>query len=403
MTLAAAASTTGDLRVLHVIASVDPAHGGPSTAIWNMMDALRLTGVESDLATTDPGTNGRHSSPMPSNGNAMGHRVISFRQQTRFYAFSATLLAWLASNTRRYDLVEAHGLFNFPSLAAAWWARASGVPYVIRPCGVLNSWARQHRRPRLKRASLSVLEGGLLRDAAFVHFTSRAELEQAAELGIRMQSLVLPLGFAAPEPHDIDHPDFLGRRHVLFLGRIAPEKNLDLLMHAFGQVCPRFPDVRLAIAGDGPRDLVELLKTLASGLGIAQRIDWLGFVQGADKEAALRRATMLAMPSASENFGVSAVEALARGVPVVVSRGVGIADRVDAGCAGLVCDATVDDLARCLAVLLGDSALRRELGAHGRRLFETEFSLQPLGASLRSAFEAAVDRRRIRGSRARVA
>jgi len=180
-------------------------------------------------------------------------------------------------------------------------------------------------------------------------------------------------------------------RRVLFLGRIAPIKNLDLLMRAFSQVGSSYPDLRLSIAGDGPLQETGRLMSLADGLGIADRIDWLGFVQGLDKEAALRQATVLAMPSESENFGVAAVEALARGVPVVVSRGVGIADRVEANGAGIVCDAGADDLARCLKVLLDDAELRGECGARGRALFESEFSLMALGRNLRSAYQDAID------------
>jgi glycosyltransferase involved in cell wall biosynthesis len=388
------------LRILHVIGSVSPARGGPSTAIWMMLDALRAHGIRADLATTDDdGPSRRLDRPLGRMVLERGHSVAYFPRQTRPYALSAPLFRWLHRNVSRYDLVDSHGLFTFAPVAAAWWARERAVPYVIRPAGVLNRWGRTQRRPWLKRASLALLESGLLRDASLVHFTSDRELEEAADLGIAMRPAVLPLGLSAPEESVAPPTGEPQAQVVLFIGRITPIKNIDLLIDAFARVADGFPRARLVIAGEGPAAHVEPLRARARASGVGARIDWLGFVQGAAKEAALRSAAVLVLPSASENFGIAAVEGLARGIPVLVSRGVGIAARIEAAQAGLSCDASVVALSQGLADLLGHPERRRVLGAAGRRLFAEEYSLAALGQGLRRAYESILADRAQHGTR----
>ncbi len=400
-------SIGGSPSVLHVINSVSPTCGGPTTAIWNVLDALHLAGVETHLVTTDDdGPGRRRDVPLGVTRLERDHRVSYFRRQTGFYAFSAPLAAWLARNIRRYDIVHAHGLFTFAPLAAASLARARGVPYVLRPTGVLNRWGRTFRRPLLKRVSIRLLEGRLLERAARVMFTSDAELEEASDLGIDMRPLIQPLALAEPPqwPTGTATKPLPGQgtadaaQTVLFLARIAPIKNLDLLLQALARTIPARPRLRLVVAGDGPADLVESLRAMASELGVQSRIDWLGFVQGDAKEAALRSATLLVLPSTSENFGLAAVEALARGIPVVLTRGVGVARSVGESGAGLVCDATVDDLSRCLTELLDAPDERARMGAAARRLFEDKYSLLALGTNLRAAYEALLAEHRSAGA-----
>lgn len=385
------------LRVLQVINSVSASCGGPTTAMWNLLDALSLAGIEAELVTTDDdGPTRRLDVPLGVPGAVRGHRVTFFARQSRFYTASAPLASWLVQHVRHYDLVDVHGLFSFAPVVAATLARARNVPYVIRPHGVLNRWGRQHRRPRLKRASLRLLEGSLLRDASLVLFTSDAEREEASELGIPCRAQVVPLGLERPPSGDgVDRDEQLRAvaepgMTILFLARIAPIKNLDVLLDAFARVAPRFPDLRMTVAGDGPPDAVAALRERTRALGIAGRVDWPGFVQGAAKERALRSATVLVLPSASENFGLSVVEAMARGIPVVVSPGVALATAVARSGAGRVCEPAVPALAVCLDEMLANPDARAAMGAAGRRLFETEYSLVAMGRTLRNAYEAIV-------------
>jgi glycosyltransferase involved in cell wall biosynthesis len=378
------------MRVLHVIHSMSPRCGGTTTAMWNILAALRIAGVETDLATTDDDGPGRLAGV--DHGRFVcdaGQRVIRFPRQTRPYACSLPMLTWLSRNVANYDLVEAHGLFTFAPAAAAAAARARGLSYLVRPNGVLNRWGRTHRRPRAKRVSMRLVEGPILRHAARVIFTSPAELQEATDLGIEMRATVVPLGLAGPGgPRRATAPKATIRGNVLFLARIDPIKNLESLLRAAAAVAARNPELRLTIAGDGDPAYVRSLRDLATRLGLHPRADWLGFVQGDAREAALRSADFLVLPSSSENFGLAAAEALARGVPVILSTGVGIAADVREAGAGFVCDPSATALASALELALADPARRDRMSLAARRLYDREYSLEAMGTRLRATYEA---------------
>lgn len=163
-----------------------------------------------------------------------------------------------------------------------------------------------------------------------------------------------------------DDPD---PARVLFVGRLVPQKGVDVLIRAFGAVLRRRPDARLVIAGDGQQRLY--LERLARFLGVRDRVDFLGW-QPPDRLPALyRAATVTAVPSLYEPFGLVALEAMASGRPVVVARVGGLAEIVEDGRGGFTVEPGDDlDLASRLAALLSDTSLARSVGAAARRRAE---------------------------------
>lgn len=125
-------------RVLHVIPSVAPRYGGPSTAVWPMTSALREAGVDVELATTDRDGAGRLSADDLPDG----------RVPTHLFPSPSALSAWLRDHVSQYDLLHVHSLWNRVSAAACRAGRRAGIPYVIRPCGMLSAytWARSPQK-----------------------------------------------------------------------------------------------------------------------------------------------------------------------------------------------------------------------------------------------------------------
>lgn len=384
----------GALRILQVISSISPVRGGPSVAVRNIAKALHRRGIEVDIATTDDdGDDRRLDVPLDGFVDLGGQRVRYFPRQFRRYCASYPLKSWLRRHVDEYDVVHTHGLFSFAPVTAAWHARAAGIPYIMRPAGVLDTWGMTHKSRWVKKTSVRLVEAPLLAGAAAVHFMTDLELRRAAELRLSIRPVVLPLGFdfgtqrvtaaaplAALEPQGIE-----GRSVIAYIARIHKIKCVDVLLRAFAGLDST---AVLLIAGDGERALVSDLQALGARLGLGERVKWLGFADSALKRCILSRATVFALPSASENFGVSVIEAMHAGLPVVVTRGCGLASLVEAAGAGLVTDGSVEALRQALQRLLGDVALRGSMAAAGRHVVERELSLDAFGARLEALYRS---------------
>lgn len=351
---------------------------------------LAAAGVDVHVATTDDDGRGRLDVALDRPLQQDGATYRYFRRQMRFYTVSWPLSRWLAEHVSGYDLVHIHALFSQPSVAAGLVARRSGVPYIVRPLGTLNRFGMEKRRPRLKRLSYRLLERRILAGSARVHYTSEAERQEAALVGAPGRPAIIPNGIELHRFTDLAPggwlerraPQLAGRTIILFLSRIDPKKGLDLLLPAFAQLRATRRDVALVVAGDGSAELVGRLRVEAMRLGIDHDIYWAGFLTGDEKRAALASADTFVLPSYSENFGLSVVEAMASGLPVVVSDQVGIHHEVATAGAGLVTPCAVPALATALASVAEDAAFRRRLGAAGSRLAESRFSAEAMTSAV---------------------
>ncbi len=388
-------SSTATLRVLHVISSVSRLRGGPSVSVHNMLEALRRRGIAVDLvATDDDGGSARLDVALDHFVQIEGQNVRFFPRQTVKYAFSAPMLRWLRRHVHEYDLVHTHGLFGWPPLAAAWCARAACVPYVMRPAGVLDTWGMRNKSRLVKALSVRLVDGPLLQSAAAVHFTTPLEQARAAELRLRICSVVLPIGVdtdttpdGGPEPANA--PTLGGSRMILYLARIHPIKRVDALLQAYAALESRRATT-LVIAGDGDAALVARLKQMAGDLGLGSDVHWVGFAHGALKRWLLARASLFVLPSDSENFGIAVVEAMNASLPVIVTQGCGLADFVRQHGAGTVTDGTVGGLRAALGGLLANAEQRQAMGKAGREAAQRELSLDAFGARLENLYRSVI-------------
>jgi glycosyltransferase involved in cell wall biosynthesis len=306
---------------------------------------------------------------------------------------------WLARHIGDYDLVHIHALFSYATSAAANLAIKNRVPYLIRPLGALNRWGMENRRRLLKQLSFRFVERRILTNAAAIQYTSRQEKLEAELAGVTTMPVVIPLGidtgvFQAGETGARFYRSFpicSGRQIILYLSRLDPKKGLDILLRAFREVHAVYPASLLVMAGDGRRQFVAGLRKLASELGIDEHVVWTGFLSGEDKTSAFAAASVFALPSYSENFGIALVEALAAGLPCVLSDQVGIAPDVIEFDAGLVVPCEDAPLASALRNLLADSDLRRRSGENAVRLANARFSIEAMTGSLMKLYTAIVE------------
>jgi glycosyltransferase involved in cell wall biosynthesis len=362
-----------------------------------MTRALRDAGVEAEVATTDDDGDARLPVPYGSPQDRGGVPHWFFPRQTRFYKFSLPLTRWLAQNVARYDALHIHALFTYASMPAAFFAARRGVPYIVRPLGTLNRFGMEQYHRALKRVSFPLIEKRILARAAFLHFTSEMERAQAAEVGVRGRSAVIPTGVAPGEATERgawlrqNAPPLSGRTLYLYLGRLDPKKGLDVLMPAFAQLKTQESKAALVIAGSGEAAYDKELRALCVGLGIANDVVFAGYVEGAEKDALLRDADVFVLPSRSENQGVAVVEAMAAGLPVIVSPHVGIAPEIVENGAGMMAEGEAAPFAEAMLELARDETRRIEQGLHAKKLARERFSIEGMTRALIELYQRAME------------
>jgi len=164
-----------------------------------------------------------------------------------------------------------------------------------------------------------------------------------------------------------------GKMIVGNVARLMREKGIDILIKAFAIIKETIPDVQLLIVGDG--DQIEILKESARKLKIDDAITWAGKLSWPEAMGCLDIMDVVVMPSRFEGFGLTAVEAMACGKPVVASRVDGLAEIIQDGATGfLVNSEDVNDFAERIVALLNDDVQRKYVGQAARKHIEDNYS-----------------------------
>lgn len=353
-----------------------------------LADALARQGVHCEVVTAQGPDVGNDASPIP------GVKMHSF--DTEFPApfwtgYSRKLARFLDSEARSFDLVHAHQTMTYTTYAAFRAARKHALPYVLSLRGDLAAWALRQKRFR-KWAYRKALLDNVMRSADALHSLSPAEAARAAELGYdETPTFTIPNGVAVGDPSPSaasefleSHPTLAGRRIVLFLGRLHRIKGVDVLARGFSMAAMRFPEAALLIVGpdEGARASMESILEQAGVLG---RTVFTGMLTGDHKQAALQCAELFVQPSHTEGFSNSVLEALAAGLPVVISEQCNFPEVVDHE-AGFV--VPLNDAAVCEAIgkLLSDPRLGVRMGCNGRKLVTERYTWRSAAAAMAACY-----------------
>ena len=356
------------MNILQVISSADPAHGGVLEATRQTSLVLAQMGHHVEVASAD----GPGSPWLPD----IGLTVHALGPPRTGYCYAAGMLPWLRANAARFDAVIVNGLWQHHGFAVRRALRGTPTPYFVYTHGMLDPWFK--RTYPLKHLKKSLYwrwgEYRVLRDARAVLFTCEEEklLARQSFALYRANEVVVSLGTAGPTGDAAAqeaaflsrHPELRGKRLLLFLGRIHAKKGCDLLVEAFTKVAAAAPDLRLVMAGPDPSGLGVELARRADEAGAAGKIVWPGMLTGDVKWGAFRAAEAFVLPSHQENFGIAVAEALACGLPALISDKVNIWREVTGDGAGLVGEDTGEGTTRLLRDWL---ALAPEAQAEMRR------------------------------------
>jgi glycosyltransferase involved in cell wall biosynthesis len=383
------------MRTLHVVPSYLPAtrYGGTIFAVHGLCRALAARGHHVEVFTTN--VDGRNNSAVPLGVpvllNGVRVRYFPSRFLRRLY-WSPPLARALRADLSNFAVVHLHSVFLWPTWAAAHSARKTQVPYLISPHGMLVKKLIERRNWLVKSAWIKLIEKTNLERASAVHVTSTIEAAELRRFGWQLpRTVTIPNGVDEIEHYasggvSADVKEITAERPViLFLGRISWIKGLDRLLRAFALT----KIGKLAIVGPDDERLTPRLAQSTHELKITDRVRFLPRgVLGMDKEHLYQSASVFVLPSYSENFGISVLEAMQRGVPVVVTPEVGSAEVVRKSGGGLVVAGDPEPLGAAICKLTTDLGLARSMGEAGRRHVTAHYSWNHIAAQMGALYES---------------
>ncbi len=377
--------------------------------VLGLSAALASRGVDVTIITTDSnGDIGQIPLDVPLNQpiKQNGYQIIYFRcSPFRRYKFSLSLLQWLNENAKQFDLAHIHALFSPVTTFAATIARYRHLPYIIRPCGMLDP-ADLQKKKRLKQIYAALLERPNLAGAAAIHFTSKEEAKISERFGVGItgkmpvprnldftgkmpvpRDLVIPLGVTAGL-----FPKRLRESQVpiiLFMSRIEPKKGLDLLIPALESILEAGIEFHFILAGSSPQDAEyeTKIKVQIHNSSLAKYTTITGFVSGDLKVELLTKADLFVLPSYYENFGIAVAEAMAAGVPVVISDRIHIAEDIQQAEAGWVGPLEVGAIANSIKSALLNPQERQRRGLNGKEYAKKHYNWEAIAQQTIDAYQ----------------
>ena len=372
-----------------------------------MCRALRQRGLDLTVATTTHEIGHELSNGHKDRQRVKGTRQLHSRSQEfrgvpihffpvqwgESFKYSRPFSTWLNAHVCDFDVVHIHAVFNHASLAAARACRRQQVPYVVRPLGTLDPWSMK-QKPLRKRFFWALAGRKMLRMASAVHYTAEPERRATEQLLGLDKGKVIPLGVESSAPVDDACSAAIvraNRPYVLVLSRIHPKKGLEFLIEAFLGLREkdRYAGWQLVIAGDGEPAYVESLKQNVTQRRGDEVVVFRGWLDGEQKHAILQDASLLALPSHQENFGLCVLEALVHGVPVLISPQVNLAEDIARANAGWICPVEVASLTTCLESALSSEEERARRGSAGKK-FAEKYEWSKVAKQLESMYSSVV-------------
>jgi glycosyltransferase involved in cell wall biosynthesis len=353
------------IRVLQVIPSIETDRGGPARSTVSLCAALARQGAAVTLATCE----GEGEVPA---ATGCGFETVYFpASRPRRLGGSRALVDYVRRSAGRFDLVHLHSLWNGVVGGAAAACRRGHVPYILTPRGMLSAW-RGPWRPSAKGLYWLVRERRTVRAAARVHLLNGTEARASRRLLGHARTILEPNGVWCGEFEGVSGASFrrrwdlAGQPVVLFLGRLAPIKQLELQVDAFARLAESHPQLRWVFAGPDGGSLGGLRRRVQQA-GLAGRVVFTGVLEGVQRAEALQAASVYCQSSRHEAHSMSITEALAAGRPCVLTRGCHFSEVARSG-AGLEVPDDAAQIARAVESILSSPDRAVSMSQAARRL-----------------------------------
>lgn len=386
------------MKVLHVTPYYYPSikYGGPIQSIHALNKGMARKGIKIDVYTTNAGID-KNKFEYDHGWNFLDNVRIKYFGFFGYdqYNFSPLLLVQLFKNVIQYDLIHVSLVWNFTVFSASVASILRGKSYIISPRGTLNYEAINIKSKSKKNFYYKLIAQHYLNRASSIHFTTEDERENVLNhLKLDNKNFIVPNGLDLehylnlPKKGNfkIDHLKLINKRYILFLGRINYKKGMDLLAKAFGKLSKQYNDLYLVIVGPD-NNYRNKLETILRQIGVVDKVIFTGLLDGDDKLQAYVDADVFVLSSYSENFGMSVIEAMACGTPVVISNMVGIHREVEDNNAGIVTENKVDSLLVAIKSLLDNQELSKKYSDNGKQFVTRYYDIDKVADMMIREYE----------------
>lgn len=389
------------MKILQVIPSYWPAtqFGGTIFSSHNLNKALVAKGLDLAVYTTDSGLAGKVVTGRPVDVDGVKVTYFPFSRYFEFlgptgWQWSPAIAKALKETIGGFDLVNIVSMWNYPTTIAAHYCRTHNKRYIISPRGVFYP-ETMRKKAWKKWLYYNIALKKSVESASAIHYTTEDEAENChAFLGLRNPYTIVPNGIdlrgfsylPAPEELKERYPALKEKRVVLFLGRLNWKKGLDILVKAFSTIARKHPDAHLLIAGndeDGYRGTVE---RWVREQGLENKVTFTGPLAGRDKLMAYSGSDIFVLPSYSENFGMTVIEAMVCGLPAVISDKVGICGEVKGKNCAIVVEPNTESVYNGVSKLLDDERLRKDMAESGRSFVNESYNIDKVADKMIEEF-----------------
>ncbi len=320
--------------------------------------------------------------------------------------FSLSFKKILINNIKKYDIVYIISVWNYTSAITAYYCKKYSIPYVFSPRGQLyedvvniKSWK--------KMPYYRFIGKYILNNATAIHYTSEDELNNVHDrLGIQCEPFVIENGI----PLDIykvlpkkgsfinKYPHLKNKDILISLGRLNWKKGIDILIQTLPQILMKNQNTHLVIAGNDEDDYKNKLIRMINLLGLKYVdlsdgkqfdkisddtcITFTGFLNLEQKKEAFVDADVFVLTSHSENFGMSVIESMACGLPVIVSKNVGISDSISNSKSGLSINNTEEEITESVVGLLKDADYRKKMGQRAKEIAHSNYDIVKVSSAM---------------------
>ena len=389
------------MKVLHVITSLDYKYGGPPIALINLVKSqLNIEDIKKVYLFTTFLKENERKTVLESVVDLKDKKfVLIFLKARTFYRlfFEFQKLIKLIIKS---DIIHIHGLYRFPVIISAFLSRLIGKPYIIRTHGSLDPYLKNKSKygligKILKNISELIIERSNLNSASFLHFTTEEEYKLSRKYHSNRKIMIVSNGVENVNkninPYDFNNKLQLSENNkkILFLGRIHQKKGIDILLKGFEEAFKIDNKLVLIIAGP---DNENILDELIYDYKIKKLpIFYIGEVDHKKIGDYYSAADLFVLTSYTENFGIAVVEAIAYGLPVLISKHINIHEEINNLNCGFICDLNTESISNQILKAVYDKDLSNHVREFGSKQILNKYSWVSISKTLYSYYLKAIN------------